>query len=124
MYKALSPGAIGVQAPTIESAIAAARLGGFSGVEISPAQIADRIDRDAQQELRLVSPVGRIASPRAQCRIGDDKWATYLRIDCTPRGEPSDRAWSTRQPPRDRDGCPDLGLPCLAALRDQRLHQR
>ena len=45
MFKALSPGAIGVQTPTIESAIAAARLGGFTGVEISPAQIADRIDR-------------------------------------------------------------------------------
>lgn len=52
MFKALSPGAIGVQAPTIESAIAAARLGGFAGVEISPAQIADRIDHAGVDRVR------------------------------------------------------------------------
>jgi len=52
MYKALSPGAIGVQTPTIESSIAAAKLGGFAGVEISPSQIADRIDRDGAESVK------------------------------------------------------------------------
>jgi len=42
MQKALSPGAIGVKAPTIEAAAEAARLGGFSAVEISPQEVVDR----------------------------------------------------------------------------------
>lgn len=42
MQKALSPGAIGVKAPTIEAAAEAARLGGFSAVEISPKEVVER----------------------------------------------------------------------------------
>lgn len=42
MIKALSPGAIGVKAPTIESAAEAARAGGFAAVEISPQQAVER----------------------------------------------------------------------------------
>jgi sugar phosphate isomerase/epimerase len=52
MFKALSPGAIGVQASTIEASIAAAKIGGFAGVEISPADIADRIDREGVESVR------------------------------------------------------------------------
>ena len=42
MVKALSPGAIGVDAPTVEAAAGAARTGGFAAVEISPAQAVAR----------------------------------------------------------------------------------
>jgi len=44
MYKTLSPGAIGVRASNLEEAIAAAQGGGFGGVEINPAEIAQRIE--------------------------------------------------------------------------------
>ncbi len=44
MYKALSPGAIGVRTKTLEEAIAAARTGGFEGVEYSPHEVADRVE--------------------------------------------------------------------------------
>ena len=44
MYKCLSPGAIGVRTTTIEEAIAAARVGGFDGVEINPGEIAQRLE--------------------------------------------------------------------------------
>ena len=43
MYKALSPGAIGVRARNLVEAIAAAKTGGFEGVEFNPAEIADLI---------------------------------------------------------------------------------
>lgn len=44
MYKALSPGAIGVRANSLEEAIAAAKQGGFGGVEFSAHEVADRIE--------------------------------------------------------------------------------
>ncbi len=43
MYSALSPGAIGVRASGLNEAIAAAKTGGFGGVEFNPAEIADLI---------------------------------------------------------------------------------
>src|SRR4051794_21905426 len=45
MYKTLCPWAIGVKADTLEAALAAARTGGFAGLEISAAQVADVIDQ-------------------------------------------------------------------------------
>ncbi len=44
MYKALSPGAVGVSAATLDEAIAAAKTGGFGGVEINPYEVADKVD--------------------------------------------------------------------------------
>ena len=44
MYKALSPGAIRVSAANLDDALAAAKAGGFSGVEINPSEIADIIE--------------------------------------------------------------------------------
>ena len=44
MYKALSPGAIRVTAATLDDALAAAKIGGFGGVEINPSEIADLIE--------------------------------------------------------------------------------
>src|SRR5438552_3030406 len=43
MYSALSPGAIGVRAGSLREAIAAAKTGGFGGVEFNPAEVADVI---------------------------------------------------------------------------------
>ena len=45
MFKGLSPGAIGVQAGTLEEAIAAAKTGGFGGVEINVGEIAGRVEQ-------------------------------------------------------------------------------
>jgi len=45
MYKALSPGAIGVQATTLQEAIAAAQQGGFGGVEFNVREVADLVDQ-------------------------------------------------------------------------------
>ena len=43
MDSALSPGAIGVRASGLNEAIAAAKTGGFGGVEFNPAEVADLI---------------------------------------------------------------------------------
>lgn len=43
MYKALNPGAIGVQATTLQQAIAIAQQGGFEGVEFNVREIADLV---------------------------------------------------------------------------------
>ena len=52
MYSALSPGAIGVKANTLAEAIAAAKIGGFAGVEFNPAEVADRIERDGAEAVK------------------------------------------------------------------------
>ena len=59
MYTALSPGAIGVKANTVAEAIAAAKIGGFAGVEFNPAEIADLIERDGAESVkRLFADAG------------------------------------------------------------------
>ncbi len=52
MYKALSPGAIGVKASTLEAGIEAAKRGGFEGVEFNPSELADRIEREGAKSVR------------------------------------------------------------------------
>ena len=52
MFKGLSPGAIGVRAHTLEEALAAAKVGGFGGVEFNPSEIADRIDAEGADAVR------------------------------------------------------------------------
>ncbi len=44
MYKALSPGAIGVSAGNLDARIQAAQIGGFGGVEIDPSEIAGLVE--------------------------------------------------------------------------------
>ena len=52
MFKALSPGAIGVRADTLDQALTAAKTGGFGGVEFDPSEIADLVEaQDAQAVL-------------------------------------------------------------------------
>ncbi len=45
MYSTLSPGAIGVRTANLREAIAAAKIGGFRGVEFNPVEVADLISR-------------------------------------------------------------------------------
>lgn len=52
MYKALSPGAIGVRAANLQEALAAAKSGGFDGVEFNPAEVADLIDAHGAAHVR------------------------------------------------------------------------
>ncbi len=44
MYKALSPGAVGVSAANLDAALAAAKTGGFGGVEINSSEIASLVE--------------------------------------------------------------------------------
>lgn len=44
MYKALSPGAIGVKAANLQEALAAAQTGGFEGVEFSAHEVAGLVE--------------------------------------------------------------------------------
>lgn len=44
MYKALSPGAVGVSAGNLDARIQAAQIGGFGGVEIDPSEIAGLVE--------------------------------------------------------------------------------
>ena len=46
MYKALAPYAIGVKAGNLREAIAAAKKGGFGGVEINPREVADLVEKE------------------------------------------------------------------------------
>jgi sugar phosphate isomerase/epimerase len=46
MYKGLSPWAIRVPTKTLEEGIAAAKTGGFGGVEFSPSEVEERASRD------------------------------------------------------------------------------
>lgn len=52
MYKALSPGAIGVQATTLQEAIAAAQQGGFEGVEFNVREVADLVDQHGAEYVK------------------------------------------------------------------------
>jgi sugar phosphate isomerase/epimerase len=52
MYKALSPGAIGVRARNLDEALAAARRGGFEGVEINPREVPDLVDAHGAEHVR------------------------------------------------------------------------
>jgi sugar phosphate isomerase/epimerase len=52
MYKALNPGAIGVQATTLQEAIAAAQQGGFEGVEFNASEVADLIDQHGAEYVK------------------------------------------------------------------------
>ena len=52
MFKALSPGAIGVRADTLVEALAAAKTGGFGGVEFNPYEIADLIAAEGADTVR------------------------------------------------------------------------
>jgi len=52
MYATLNTGAIGVRADSPQEAIAAARLGGFAGVEFRASEIADLIDKHGATETR------------------------------------------------------------------------
>jgi sugar phosphate isomerase/epimerase len=52
MYKALSPGAIGVQATTLQEAIAAAQQGGFEAVEFNVREVADLVDQHGAEYVK------------------------------------------------------------------------
>jgi sugar phosphate isomerase/epimerase len=54
MYKALSPGAIGVQVSNLSESLAAAKTGGFQGVEFSPSEIAEIIEKDGDLAARQI----------------------------------------------------------------------
>ena len=52
MYKALNPGAIGVQATTLQEAIAAAQQSGFEAVEFNVREVADLVDQHGAEYVK------------------------------------------------------------------------
>lgn len=52
MYKALSPGAIGVRTQNLQEAISAAQAGGFQGVELDPYEISTLTDGNGAEYIR------------------------------------------------------------------------
>jgi len=54
MFKTLSAGAISVSAKGLEESVAAARIGGFEGVEFSAHEVAQRIETNGVESVRAV----------------------------------------------------------------------
>lgn len=54
MYKALSPHAIGVRPADLHAAIAAARTGGFQGLELNIREVAELVDRDGEEAVKAL----------------------------------------------------------------------
>jgi len=82
MFKGLSPGAIGVRAGTLDEALAAAKAGGFGGVEFSPSQVADLIDGEGAEAARArfteagIKPAGW--GLPVEWRGSEEKWREGL----------------------------------------------
>jgi len=82
MYKALSPGAIGVRVDSIEAAVAAAKVGGFGGVEVNPSEVASRIESEGLDAVRALFESADI-KPAAwglptDWRTTEDSWRSGL----------------------------------------------
>ena len=54
MFKALSPGAINVSAGSLKEGIAAAKIGGFEGVEFSASEIANLVDEKGAEAVTAI----------------------------------------------------------------------
>lgn len=84
MYSALSPGAIGVTAVDPYELIKAAHIGGFEGVEVMPAQIADMVSLEGAEPViklfanAMVKPAGW-GLPVAW-RESTDEWHPGLKV--------------------------------------------
>ncbi len=82
MYKALSPGAVGVSAPNLDAALAAAKAGGFGGVEINPSEIASLVEMEGRSDVTAKFAEAGI-KPAAfglpvEWRGGEDAWRASL----------------------------------------------
>lgn len=82
MYKALCPYAIGVHPSTIEEAVAAARIGGFEGVEFSPSEVASRVESQGAEAVKRVFAKAGVR-PAAwglpvEWRKGEEEWQRGL----------------------------------------------
>ena len=82
MYTCISPHAIHVQANDLDQAIAAARTGGFVGLEIPAAHVADLIDRHGVDAVRKKFTDANVR-PAAfglpvEWRQDDERWRTGL----------------------------------------------
>jgi sugar phosphate isomerase/epimerase len=82
MYKCLSAGAINVQTKTLEESLAAAKTGGFDGLEINVGDIADRIERSGADAVKKTFADAGIR-PAAfglpvEWRQDEDRWRADL----------------------------------------------
>ena len=83
MYKALSPGAIGVRVSNLGEALAATKTGGFGGVEFNPSEVADLVEKNGVAavkdlfEAEGVKPAG-FGLP-FDWRGGEKAWADGLK---------------------------------------------
>jgi sugar phosphate isomerase/epimerase len=54
MFKALAPYAIGVKVKNLGETIAAAKKGGFGGVEFDPREVADLVEQKGADEVKAL----------------------------------------------------------------------
>jgi sugar phosphate isomerase/epimerase len=84
MYPALFPWAIGLQAYTLPDVIAAARKGGFGGVEFNPNEVADLIEQQGANAVRAMFAAAGI-KPAAfglptDWRTSEENWRRDLEV--------------------------------------------
>jgi sugar phosphate isomerase/epimerase len=60
MYKTLSAGAIGVKVESLEAGLAAAKTGGFDGLEVAAAMLADAVDKIGADAVKKLFADARI----------------------------------------------------------------
>ncbi len=82
MYKALSPGAIGVSAGNLDARIKAAQTGGFGGVEIDPSEIAGLVETEGRSavvdKFAAASIMPAAFGLPVEWRGGEDAWRASL----------------------------------------------
>ena len=55
MYKALNPWAIGIKANSVQDCINAARRFGFEGVEFNVGEVADLVEKQGAEKVKIPS---------------------------------------------------------------------
>src|SRR5439155_23066340 len=82
MYKTLCPHAIGVRTETLSQALAAAKIGGFEGLEFPANQVADLVEKPGATELKKTFAEAGIRppafSPAAEWRKAEAEWKRDL----------------------------------------------
>ncbi len=84
MYRALSPGAIGIHPANLEAAVEAAVEGSFQGVEINAVEVAERIGNEGGDKLRQPFEAAGIQAAGFgvpfNWRGTDEEWKSGIKV--------------------------------------------
>src|SRR5438067_12398356 len=82
MYKALNPHAIGVRTSNLSEAIAAARKGGFDGVEFDVREVADLVEQQGAAAVKDMFATAELKPAGwglpVNCRGSEEQWRQEL----------------------------------------------